>query len=448
MRKHRARLFDGENRRADRIRSVGHQRDPGLSGVEIVRKRALDEAFQRRRHIGDRQHFGHGESAIHRVDRTQQWIGDGLRAPGRALRKPGIDHFQMSRNFGLQDFQQNRVDREQRAFVPVPGFGNGHFRPRGLHLRHASHERVVRVFAIATGFRRVGHRGMAISDVFAGSHPVGRGLDSFQVGEYLLALQRGTQQRQVLQCQLHDGNHFRAGGTASIQHAVERALDFPAEFAQGLCADQATAAFERVEHTADGTQQFGVGRILAPGRQELRKVLDLFLEFLEEHFTDLVVDLFAAGAVETRDHVADHAGKDRVGHDACGNRVECRHCRRRFEIHFGRHGRRRPHRFRCRWRRGGHDRRWRLGKRRRRGSRGSRTVLRRQGPVTERGQALPGHFQDLVAIRAAIPKGFEEVFQTGQGIGEAIHLLAAGHVLATQQFVVGELAHAHQVVGR
>jgi len=33
---------------------------------------------------------------------------------------------------------------------------------------------------------------MAIGDVFAGSHPIGRGLDAFEVSEYFLALERGA----------------------------------------------------------------------------------------------------------------------------------------------------------------------------------------------------------------------------------------------------------------
>ena len=123
--------------------------------------------------------------------------------------------------------------------------------------------------------------------------------DAGQVGVMRrFAAQRGVQLRQRVEGLVDQRDHRRAGRTRAVEHAVEHVLDLPAELAQGLGADQAAAALERVEHAADRTQLLGVVRRVAPRRQQFVEVADLFLEFLEEDFADLVVDV-VAGRFET-----------------------------------------------------------------------------------------------------------------------------------------------------
>ena len=100
--------------------------------------------------------------------------------------------------------------------------------------------------------------------------------------------------------------------TRAVEHAVEHVLDFPAELAQQLGADQAAAALEGVEHAADGAQALHVVGRGAPCGQQLAEVDDFLVELLQEDFADIVVDI-VAGRLETAlgDGLRDHCHGDR-----------------------------------------------------------------------------------------------------------------------------------------
>ena len=270
-------LLDRRNRGANRLGGIGDQGNAGDAGIQVMGKRAFDESFQRGGDVGDQHYLGHRERAIHRVNGTQQRIGHRLRAARSAIGKPCIHNFQVSGDFGLEDFQQNRVDGEHRVRVLV---ARGRFfrvlgNPFRLRLQLGS-KLVTRCVDCRRKFRFLRER-CGVADFFADSQLLGGRLDAFEVGMDLLALQGGAQQRQAFQHQLHQRQHLRTRRTTTVEHTVEQAFNLPAEIAERLGADQATTALQGVEHAADGTQQFRIGRFLAPGRQQLRQVVDFFL---------------------------------------------------------------------------------------------------------------------------------------------------------------------------
>ena len=403
-------------------------------------ERALDVAFQRRGDVGDGRHFGHREGAVHRVDGPQQRIGDWLRTARGAIGQPGVHDLQVSGDFRLEDFQQHRVDGKHGAAL---GFALGHlFRCFGC-LDGRLGLGLDCNFWLGSGFGRLLTR-CDVAGFFAGGKQFRGCLDAVEVGMHRLALKRGAQQRQVIERQLHQRKHLRACRSTAVEHAVEQALDLPAEFAERLGAYQAAAALQRVEYATDRPQQLCVLRIVAPDRQQLREILDLLLEFLEEDFADLVVDFLAARAIEAGNERADGADCRRLGgRRPIGGKGL-------FRLEGGNLGsgadRGCGNGFGNRLGNGRLDHRLRRGRRGGLGRRGAN--FDRQRPVAKRRQALAGDFENLLAVRTPVAQGFEEILEAGQCIGQAIHLLAIGHAVAAQQFVVGELTHADQVVGR
>ena len=377
----------------------------------------------------------------------------------------------MTRHFGLEDLEQHRIDGETIAVGFFGGFDLDAERSdrRLLDRRGFHHD--------GRGRRRFRHRRCRelhrlVEHFLARRHPVGQLLDAVQVGVHRFALQRRTQQRQRVERVLDQRHHGRAGAAGAVEYAVERALDLPAELAQRLGADQAAAALERVEDAPDRAQLLHVVGLLAPGGQQLFEVADFLLEFLQEDFADLVVDL-VAGAVETGNDRQAGDGRLAIGrarHGSSGNG------RRRFGHQLGRHlegrgefdqglgdGRGFDHRLGRRFgdRLGQcfhHRRRHRLrGDKRRRGrrrrSRGNAAchraeVFGRQRPIAQRLEVLAGDVEDLVALGAAVAQRFEVVLKAGQRVGQAVHLLAVGNAVAAQQFAFGEAAHGAQVLGR
>ena len=238
-----------------------------------------------------------------------------------------------------------------------------------------------------------------------------------------------------------------------------------------------------MEDAADGPQLLHVVRLLAPGGQQLFEVADFFLEFLQENFADLVVDL-VAGAVETTDDRQPGAGGGDYGHRlGLGRRLGRRGFglvglhRFRLEGRLGRglfrrgkfgrqlevdakvrvggFFRRRGLRFRGRFRHRlgfggpfGHRLGRRFGGRRRHHRRRRSQVFGRQRPVTQRLEVLARDFKDLFALGTTVAQRFEVILQARQRVGQAVHLLAVGHAAAAQQFAFGELAHGGQVLRR
>ena len=472
VRQRRARTLQLDDHLADGLGGVADHGHAVLAGRALAGQRALHVGLHRRRDVGERGDFGHRERAVHRVDGAQQLVGDRLRAAGAAGIQPGVDRFQMSRHFGLEDFEQHRVDREATGLGVVGGFdldaegrGGLGFRRRGFgHHRH-----VRRRFDHGRHGRGELHR--LVEHFLACRHPVGKLLDAFQVGVDRFALQRRTQQRQGVERILDQRHHGRAGRAGAVQHAVERAFDLPAELAQGLGAHQAAAALEGVEHAADGPQLLHVVGLLAPGRQDLLEVADFFLELFQEDFADLVVD-FVTGTVEARDDRQAGHGRLAVGRRRCGGgrgRCDRRSSGRRLD-QVGRQlegrreldlrlGFRRDHRGRRRFGYGsgrhfGHGRRHHHGRhyfgRTGHGNAGSqrRQVFGRQRPVAQRLEVLLGDVQDLVALGATVAQRFEVILQAGQRVRQAVHLLAIGHAVAAQQLAFGEAADRAKVLGR
>ncbi len=491
----RTRLFQRGDDLADRRGDLADHRDALARGRARSGQRTLEVTLERRGDFGERGHLGHGEGAVHGVHGAQQRVGDRLAAAAGGG-EPRVDGFQVAGDFRLEDLEQHRVDGEAGFRGGLGHFDGGRndFRQHRLGLGRRGHG-----LGLHRGRRgrrdRLGGRGRRrrVEHFLARGNALGQRLDARQVGVHRFALQRGAQQRQRVEGVFDQRHHGRAGRARAVEHAVEHGLDLPAELAQGLGANQAATALERVEDAADRPQLLHVVGLAAPVRQELLEVADFLLEFLQEDFADLVVD-FVAGAVETGD--GGRAGDDRRGRDGFRRRDRRGGLddRRRFRHRLGdgfrlERGHRRGdfgrqldlrrlaeveaevgeiglgggfhHRLgfgdgfhhglgRGRRRHFGHRRgRDRLG-----GGRGGhrggrrRQVFGRQRPVAERLEVLAGDIEDLFALRATVAQRLEVVLEASERVGQAVHLLAVGHAAAAQQFVLGELAHGGQVLRR
>ena len=142
------RLESGK-RAGDRGRHRGDGGD-ALGGRRLsTGKQALDVGLGRRGDLGDDRDFGHRECAIQCVDRALHALVGALRSI-RTGRHPAIDGDQVPGDFGVQDFQQHRVDRCRHAGFFDVDVQRGHVR-RDRHNRRHSHvvarRLVVDVFA-------------------------------------------------------------------------------------------------------------------------------------------------------------------------------------------------------------------------------------------------------------------------------------------------------------
>ncbi len=256
----------------------------------------------------------------------------------------------MSADFRLQNLEQHGVDADRDAFFLLDGRTGGEF---GLHRFELDDGR---------GLDRSssddhGHDFLATGDA------VREGFHRTQIGgDRALAAQRGVQLRQGRVGLVDHRDHRRRRRAKAVAHLVQHVLDLPAELAEGLGADQATAALQRVEDPADRLQTFDIVGFGFPRRQQLREIADLFFEFFKEDFPDFIVDV-VAGDVETgrqrcrgrRRHGRRRSGRrcrssglprrQKQGHERSG----CRRCR---------HGR--PECFDNRCFEGRRFRRWRL----------------------------------------------------------------------------------------
>ena len=267
----------------DRCRHCRGNLGHGLHALERrgngIGQRALDEGFGRSRHRGDLRHIGHGKCATHRVHGAQQAVSHWLRLRARAC-QPVLDRGQVLADFGLQDLAQHAVHRRR-------GTGCGRF---GRSLPGN---------AGCDGCRFTDH----MEGIFAGGDAIGHILHAKHVGMDMPGTaQRGVELRQYLVGLVDHRHHRRTGRATAIEHAVEHALDLPAELAQGARANQPAAALERVEHAPYRAQALQVVRCRTPDRQQAPEVFQLFIELLDEYLADVLVDLFAA-VVEATIHL-------------------------------------------------------------------------------------------------------------------------------------------------
>ena len=346
-------------RRGDRDHGVadpvGEFGDGGHAiGIDLAgrRQQPADIAFRRGQRIGDRRHFGHREGAIHRVDGAQQRLVGRGRRRLRAC-QPGIDRDQMTGDFGLQDLEQDRVDADLVAAVDGDrDFDGGGGHGGGFDRRGRRFDRCRGVDRLD---RRDGRRGRGQHghDLFAAGDAVGIGFQRAQVdAHHAIAAQRVVQLRQRRAGLVDHRHHGGRRRPQAVAHLVQHVLDLPAELAQRARADETAAALERVEDPADRLQQFDVVGIGLPRRQQLGEVADLLLEFLEEDFADLVVDVVAGGVEPGRDGGGCGSGRGRRRHGGDFGRRRCRRRDRFARRHEQRDERRRRgcRRFRCRGR--------------------------------------------------------------------------------------------------
>ena len=418
---------------------------------------SLDPAFGRADRIGDFRDFRHREGAVHGVHGAQQVAVGDARAR-RIVRQPALNGRQMAIHLDAQDLQQHRIDVDRHLLDcgRFDGFdGRFDFGRRGLFFQDRFHDR--RRWRVRCGVERFLARGQA----------VGHRLDTGQVERAGRLAQQGAVQRGQHAMRLPDqSDHRRTGGAALVEHAVEHVLDLPTELTQQLGADQPATALERVEDAADRTQALDLVRRFAPGRDQVVKVADFFLELLEEDLADLVVDFLV---VEVEAAFGDRQRRPGFGDlplrgFGCGSIRTCGralHLAQGGIVGFGRQ-------FRPRLGIGGLDLHIRGDRARRRAARqGLRVVqqllvgvleflveerrlglaLWRQWPVAQRLQAVAGDREDVVATAALVAQCLQVVLDAGKRVGQRIQLLSARDALALQQFVLGIAANAGQVFG-
>ena len=313
------------------LHGIGHLRQAGQNfriGAGVMRDAAPHQGFGRRQNTDERTDFRHRERAVHGVDGAEYGILEFGMAGGGRTRQPGVQCLEMAADLRTQDFQQHRIDdRRGRR-------GRRNLRQLGSGFRHRGHENL----RLAGGNDR--GRLRLVNHVFAGSQAFGDIAQALHVDRGAFAQQGFLEARQRIHRGADHGQYGGAGRTRTVKHAVQQALDLPAEFTQDLGTDQAAATLERMEHAPDRTHQLDVVRIAAPVGVEAVQIRTLFGELLEEDFTDFVVDTFGLH-VETGHGIAvrigrrhgDNGGRDgsrlrffrhgrvhRLGHDRSRNR--------------------------------------------------------------------------------------------------------------------------------
>ncbi len=199
-----------------------------------------------------------------------------------------------------------------------------------------------------------------------------------------------------------------------------------------------------MEYTTNRAEAFGITGCLAPRRQQDPEIFDFVLEFFDEDFADFIVDIIFR-QIELKFRTNGQIGLLRVGRVGARPRTDL--CRiAGFQLFLKRHGKvvivcgllLRSRRFEESLvgildvvAQRGHRRFGGLG---------------RQRPVAQRFQALLGNRENVFTIGAFVAQGFEVVLDTGNGVGERIQLLAAGHAALLNELVLGEEANTGNVV--
>ena len=411
------------------IGELGQRGDPVGARHGTRRQQTFDVCLRRGHCIGDRRDVGHRECTVHGVDGTHQ----------RVVRKgwcggnPLVDGAQMAANLDFKDLQQYWIDAGRDGVFRRRRLNCGRFNDR-LDLGHL-HRRDSGFFRDFGDIRRR----RDIEDFLAVGDAVGECLHAFEItGDAALAPQRRMQLRQGEE-RLVDHRHYCGRSrTRAVEHAVQHALDLPAELAQGLGAHEAPAALQGMEHAPDRTQFFQILGCCTPWRKHLVEVVDLFLEFLEEDFADLVVDFVASDFKASGLATADRRG-------GCSrhrrNRLD-RDRRRDFRQTEAVHG------IGCGPGAGVVRFKQRLGGFVLPGACNGQWFVIRQRPVAERFEAVAGDVEDVVAVGALFAQRFQVVLDARQRIGKGVELAAVGHAMAPDQFALGIHADAGQVVRR
>ncbi|MNV12903.1 hypothetical protein D3C71_1035270 [compost metagenome] len=224
------------------------------------------------------------------MHRTQQRVGHRLRRHA-GLAQPGLQGRLVGVHLGFEDLAQYFVDVGRGATgLDNRGGGHGVDGVRGVDRG---------------GNRRGGALQRHVEGFLAGGDAVCDGLHGLQVGaDPAFATQRGVELRQHVVGLGDHGHHGRRGRAGAVEHAVEHALDLPAELAQGTRADQAAAALEGMEHAADRAQPVHAVRRGAPDRQQIAEVDQLLVELFDEDLADVLVDVLG---------IVLEAGLDAVG---------------------------------------------------------------------------------------------------------------------------------------
>ena len=244
--------------------------------------------------------------------RAQNRFGDGQRA-GAGLGEKIVDDAQMHRRFTFEDIEQDRIQSRQGAGDDLDRIilelDRCRYRRRCRHvlqgcrntardplLDHALDHRRRRCAARYSGQ-------FALCQAIGGVHD---GLD-INVGR-TFATQGGKLSGQGIDGMFDQGHGLRAGTDRAVEHAIEHALDLPAEFAKGECADKSTRTLQGVERATDRFDLFEIIRLRTPLRKLRAQVVDFLLHFFDEDITDLVIDLVGGGNLEAA-----------IGGSSCGN---------------------------------------------------------------------------------------------------------------------------------
>lgn len=223
----------------------------------------LDQFFQRRGDLRDRQDAGHVRAALEGMQGTLQGIGDRLRQFAGAVGEEADQGLEMGFRLVGEDLQQLRIEQ----FDVALRLGSG-LRRVGQWRRLDSVVQARRL--LRPGFRR--YSAVVRRRRFRQRLALGQGMRGGrqQVDIVALALGIGGELLDQLRQQGHDLVHHSlnrlAGGDAAIEHAVEQVLYRPGQFADHQGTDHPSAALEGMEGTAYLGQRFAVVVIGFPGR--------------------------------------------------------------------------------------------------------------------------------------------------------------------------------------
>ena len=454
------------------------------------RAQAFQQAFKRRQQLGQGLDVDHRDGPVQGMHGAQQLFADGQLGTGTL--QGGSDGLQILRDLAAQDLQQHRIHRWQHrpgddrgrrlrygfadrcAGIGMAGFGHGCCRHRHAGWHAPAHYATYGFGGAAQMVLKPG--GMACGELLGNVHD---GADRHL--RLALALERGEQRRQRVDGVANQRLHRRIGLDAVVEHAVEHVLDFPGELAQHACADQSPGAFQRMERAADVDERGVLRRIGEPDFFGSAQVVDFFLHLLQENLADVVVDALGVG-IElgmggqrvTQRHLfedffldLDPVGLGRVGvggkrdrwrgglrigqaqaieimrqrdfsarlsDDEIAQIVAGQHADRlaqlRVDLLFQRVHIRQRHNLNL------HG--WRLDSR----------AGGRHRPVAEHAEAVLGHVENVFEATAMLAGCLQVIFQGCQGIGQMIHLRAAGNTPVSQQLVPDEATHAIGQLGR
>ncbi len=252
----------------------------------------LDQFFQRRGDLGDRQDAGHVRAALEGMQGALQGVGDRLRQFAGAVGEEADQGLQVGLRLVGEDFQELRIEQLDVALRLGGGLRRvGQRQCRGAILRgHRLLRLDFRRYATVVRRRRFRQR-LAPGQGMRGGRQ--------QIDVVALALGVGGELLDQLRQQRHHlvdhAPHRLAGGDAAVEHAIEQVLDRPGQFADHQGADHPSAALEGMEGTAHFGQRLAVVLVGLPGRQVLADGLQDLAGLLDEDLAQLLVHRFLVG---------------------------------------------------------------------------------------------------------------------------------------------------------